>query len=101
MEAGGEKAVGSGGKADTIASRTSKHITEKMDGDPAFYKRFSQLIQQCIDDFLNERISEIEYLKRIKEYRDKVLSKTDSSIPERIRDNPYVSAYYGSLFSFF
>src|SRR5690625_5489008 len=72
-----------------------------MDEDPAFYKRFSQMIQQCIYDFLNERISEIEYLKRIKEYRDQVLSKTDSSIPERIRDNPSVSAYYGSLFSFY
>lgn len=101
FEAEVEKAVGSAAKADTIASRTSKHITEKMDEDPAFYKRFSQLIQQCIDDFLNERISEIEYLKRIKEYRDQVLSKTDSSIPERIRDNPSVSAYYGSLFSFY
>lgn len=96
-----EKAVGSAAKADTIASRTSKHITEKMNEDPAFYKKFSQLIRQCIDDFYNERITEIEYLKRIKEYRDQVLSKTDSSIPEKIRHLPAVSAYYGSLFSFF
>lgn len=96
-----ERAGGSAAKADTIASRTAKHINEKMDEDPAFYKKFSQLIQQCIDDFYTERISEIEYLKRVREYRNKVLTKTDSSIPERIRHLPAVSAYYGSLFSFY
>src|SRR5699024_2681089 len=42
-----ERAGGSAAKADIIASRTAKHINEKMDEDPAFYKKFSQLIQQC------------------------------------------------------
>lgn len=96
-----EKAEGSAARADTIASRTARHISEKMDEDPAFYKRFSQLIQQAIDDFYSKRISEIEYLNRVSSYRDKVLTKSDSSIPEPIRDMPQPSAFYGSLFSFF
>src|SRR5699024_10025495 len=50
-----EKTIGEAAKADKIASRTSKHITEKMDEDPVFYKKFSQLIEQAIEDFYNER----------------------------------------------
>ena len=37
-----ENTTGKSAKADKIASRTAKHITEKMDEDPAFYKKFSQ-----------------------------------------------------------
>lgn len=80
-----EKTVGTVAKADTIASRTAKHITEKMEEDPVFYRKFSQMIQQTIDDFYNQRISELEYLKRIEKLREQVLTKTDSSIPDRIK----------------
>lgn len=96
-----EKTEGTAAKADKIASRTAKHITEKMDEDPVFYKKFSQLIRQAIDDFYAERISELEYLDRVKDYNDKVLNKTDASIPEKIRDNKTLSAYFGIVNEFF
>jgi len=38
-------------KADSIAHATKKVITEKMGEDPAFYEKFSKLIQQAIEDF--------------------------------------------------
>src|SRR5690625_4362587 len=96
-----EKTEGTAAKADTIASRTAKHISEKMDEDPVFYKKFSQLIQQAIDDFLAERITELEYFERVKDYSDKVLNKTDTSIPEKIRGNQTLSAYFGIVNEFF
>lgn len=96
-----ERTVGQAAKADKIASRTSKHISEKMDEDPVFYKKFSQMIQQTINDFYNQRISELEYLNKIKEYNDKVKTRTDSEIPEKIRHNPTASAYYGIVQSFY
>lgn len=96
-----EKTIGTAAKADKIASRTSKHINEKMDEDPAFYKKFSHLIQEAINDFYQHRISELEYLERIKDYRDKVLTKTDSTIPEEIKNNAVASAYYGITHTFF
>lgn len=96
-----EKTIGDAAKADKIASRTSKHISEKMEEDPVFYRKFSQMIQQAINDFYNERISELEYLKRIKDYSDKVKTRTDSEIPEKIRHNPSASAYYGIVQSFY
>ena len=96
-----EKTIGEAAKADKIASRTSKHISEKMDEDPVFFRKFSQMIQQAINDFYNERISELEYLNRIKDFSDKVLTRTDSEIPEKIRHNPTASAYYGIVQSFY
>ena len=36
-----EKVIGTRAKAETIASRTTKHITERMDEDPTFYKKLS------------------------------------------------------------
>lgn len=96
-----EKTEGTTAKADKIASRTAKHINEKMDEDPVFYKKFSQLIKQVIDDFYAERISELEYLNRVKEYNEKVRNKTDSSIPEEIRENQAQSAFFGIINEFF
>lgn len=96
-----EKTEGTAAKADKIASRTAKHINEKMDEDPVFYKKFSQLIRQAIDDFYAERISELEFLERVKDYNEKVLNKTDTSIPEKIRGNQTLSAYFGIVNEFF
>ena len=90
-----EKVIGDAAKADTIASRTAKHITEKMDTDPAFYKKFSQLLKDAIDAYEQGRINEAEYLKRVKEYMNNVMSHTDCSIPTEIQNNNTARAYYG------
>ena len=89
-----EETIGNAAKADKIASRTAKHIQERMDEDPVFYKKFSQLIKQTIDDFYADRISELEFLSRTKEYQDKVMNKTDGDVPERIRDSRNLTAYF-------
>ena len=90
-----EKVIGKAAKADMIASRTAKHISEKMDEDPAFYKRFSQLIKETIQDYLQKRINETEYLKRIQEIMESVLSKTDSKIPSSLQDKDVARAFFG------
>lgn len=90
-----EKATGKAAKADMIASRTSKHINEKMEEDPAFYKRFSQLIRGTIDDYLQKRINETEYLNRMQDIMDKVLSRTDSNIPDALEEKEVARAFYG------
>ena len=51
-------------KADTIAHRTKKTIKERMEEDPAFYKKFSELLEAAIADFRIERLSDADYLKR-------------------------------------
>lgn len=96
-----EKTIGAAAKADKIASRTARHITEKMDEDPVFYRKFSQMIQQTINDFYNQRISELEYLNKIKDYRDKVVNQEDVDIPKEIRHNPSARANYGIVQNFY
>lgn len=90
-----EKTTGQAAKADKIASRTSKHISEKMDEDPAFYKKFSQLLKEAISDYEAKRINEAQYLKKVKDIMDSVLSHTDSDIPDALKNRDIAKAFYG------
>lgn len=90
-----EKLEGKAAKADTIASRTSKFITENMDSDPAFYKKFSQLLKETIAAYEQGRIDEIEYLQRVMKYKDDVLAHTDNELPDELQHNNAAKAYYG------
>ena len=88
-------------RADMIAHATKKVITEKMDEDPAFYEKFSKLIQQAIEDFRAKRISDLEYLNKVVDIRNKVVGKVHDDIPDTLKDNEDAMAYYGVLKSFF
>ncbi|MCJ7449023.1 MAG: HsdR family type I site-specific deoxyribonuclease [Bacteroidales bacterium] len=90
-----EKTIGKAAKADKIASRTSKHISEKMGEDPAFYKKFSQMLQETIFEYETRRINEAQYLNRVQELMNNVLAHTDSDIPEALKDKDVAKAYYG------
>lgn len=88
-------------KADAIAHATKKAITEKMDEDPAFYEKFSKLIQQAIDDFKAKRISDLEYLNKVTEIRGKVATKQHDDVPQKLDGNEDAVAFYGILKPFF
>lgn len=90
-----EKVIGKAAKADTIATRTAKHISENMELDPAFYKKFSQLLKETIAAYEQGRIDEVEYLKKVMEMKNDVLSHTDSEIPIILNDNNPAKAYFG------
>jgi type I restriction enzyme R subunit len=84
-------------RADAIAHATKRTITEHMEEDPAFYEKFSKLIQQAIDDFRAKRISDQEYLKRSAEIRDSVVNRKHDDIPEILQGNEHAIAFYGIL----
>lgn len=84
-------------KADAIAHATSKSIGERWDEDPSFYKRFSDLIRQAIEEFRNKQISDLEYLKRMTDIRNDVVKRDTSRLPEQVRDNPLARAFHGSF----
>ena len=87
--------VGTAAKADTIASRTSKYIKENMDSDPAFYKKFSQLIREAIEAYEQGRLSDNEYLEKMMQFKEDVLNHTDSELPAELEHNNAAKAYYG------
>lgn len=93
-----ENTTGKAAKADKIASRTAKHISEKMDEDPAFYKKFSQMLKETIADYEAKRISEAQYFRRVQELMNNVLSHTDNNIPEQLKTRDVAKAFYGLTF---
>ena len=88
-------------KADAIAYATKKVITEKMDEDPAFYEKFSKLIQQAIEDFRAKRLSDMDYLNKVMEIRTKVVTLHHDDMPEKLSGNENAMAYFGVLKPFF
>jgi type I restriction enzyme, R subunit len=92
-----EKVVGEAAKADTIASRTKKTIIEKMQEDPAFYKRFSALLEEAIKAFREKRITEAQYLAQVISIMESVRNRTGDEIPEELKHNEAAKAFYGTI----
>lgn len=89
-----EKITGAAAQAETIASRTAKHISEHMDEDPVFYKRLSELIQQTIADYRAGRIKELEYLALVKAQSEQAISRKGSDIPDPLQHREVAQAFY-------
>jgi len=93
-----ESGVSVASKADRIASATRKVIHEKMEADPSFYKRFSELLEETIRDYRAKRISEKDYLKKVIDVAAKVARKDrGQDVPERIKGDEDGQAFYGLL----
>jgi type I restriction enzyme, R subunit len=90
-----ENTTGLAAKADKIASRTAKHIAENIDEDPAMFKKFSQLLQETIADYEAKRLSEAQYLKRVQEIMNDVLSRKSNDIPTLFEDRNVAKAIFG------
>ena len=92
-----EKLSSVSSKADTIAHRTQKSIYERMEEDPAFYKKFSEMLKDVISDYYNKRIQEKEYLKKVIEIMNSILNRTGDNIPEILNGRDVARAYFGIL----
>ena len=90
-----DSVVGTAAKADTIATRTAKYIQENMDSDPAFFKKFSQLIKETIELYEQGRLTDNEYLEKMMQYKEDVLNHTDSELPPELEHNNAAKAYFG------
>ncbi len=90
-----EKLGTAGSRADTIAYRTERTITEKMDDDPVFYRRFSKILQEAIEAYRARRISEAEYLKKATDVMEAVLTRTGDNLPAAVRNHEVAKAFYG------
>jgi len=92
-----EKAETDASIADTIAHRLTRSIEEKWDEDPIFFEKFSKLIRDVIAEFHNGRLSEVAYLTKIRELRDKVQHREDTTdpTPQRLRNDSHAKAFWG------
>ena len=91
-----ERMPSSRSKADAIASHLAKSIKLNHDDDPAFYESFSKRIKDALEDFRNKVLSEIEYLKRMKEIlSDFRKGDTKVQYPHKIKGDLDAQAFYG------
>ena len=84
-------------QADTIAHRVKQTLTEMMGRDPAFYSRFSKMIEETIEAYRQGRLSEQGYLKRTREIMEAVRTGRAAGLPEKLGRYRHAPAYYGVL----
>lgn len=92
-----EKLGSPSSKADTIAYRTKATITARMDEDPAFYKKFSTMLENAIAEYKAQRMSDLEYLRRVEEIQRHVITHTGDDTPDAIRNSEIQRSYFGIL----
>ena len=89
-------------KADAIASRMTKSISEKRDENPAYYDSFSKRIRDALALYKEKVISEAEYLAKMRAImEDYHAGRSTVSYPERIKNNVHAQAFYGVLTALF
>lgn len=84
-------------KADFIANNMKKVIHENMEKDEAFYKKFSDLIEETIKAFQEGRLNEAAYLEKILKTRDDLENGYQEGIPQIIQDKPQARAFFGAV----
>lgn len=92
-----EDIEGAAAKADFIASRVKKTCTEKMEEDPVLYQKLSEVIDEAIQAYLDKRLSEEEYLKKMFEAWNEAKEQGSSNVPAELRSDPEAKAYFRLL----
>ncbi len=90
-----EQLEGKASRADTIAHRTARTIREKWDEDPAFYRKFSQILKNVIEEFRKRRITDAEYLERVRDVLNTVRNRSEDHIPASLKHREEARAFYG------
>ena len=83
--------------ADTIAHQLTRSIEEMWDEDPIFFEKFSKLVRDTIANFHKGRISDLEYLSKVRQLREKAQNRQDETdpTPTRLRDDSHAQAFWG------
>lgn len=97
FEAEVEKIGTPAARADTIAHRTSRTITERMDEDPVFYQRLSKILKKAIEDYEAKRLAAAEYLRTAQSVANEVRNHGLTNIPDSLQNQAAALAFYNTL----
>ena len=76
---------------------TKRTITERMEEDPVFYEKFSKLIEKAIEDYRQQRISELQFLNHVNDIRDQVVRPAHEDVPEVVRGDPLAVSFFHTI----
>lgn len=93
-----ERLGSSRSKADAIRTRMAQRIQFKYDENPSYYRKFSERIQEILDQYKENRISDADYLKHMNSIVDDFRrGYSGTSYPRKIKNNNHAQALYGVL----
>ena len=92
-----EKLASTASKADTIAHRTQRTISERMQEDPAFYWKFSELLEAAIRAFRDKRLADRDYLSQVSKIAENIRNRTGDELPEILKNEDGAQAFFGIL----
>lgn len=81
-------------KADLIAHRTKKTISDRWDEDRALYRKFSEMLEEAIRAHRENRLSDADYLRRVTEIKEAVLTRKEDDLPSKLTGKEDARAYY-------
>jgi len=84
-------------KADTILHRMKRTISEHMDEDPVFYRRFAELVEEAITAYRQGRLDQLEYLHLARGRLEQMRSGRASDLPVQLAPYRHAPAYFGVL----
>jgi type I restriction enzyme R subunit len=81
-----EKLSSNKSRAEAIAAQTQRRITEvfRVHGDEVLWKKFSDRIQAIIDALREEKMADIEALKKLSEISDGIDTRKDAELPKEV-----------------
>lgn len=83
-------------RADAIRTRLAKRIEKQWDENPAYYKKFSERIEETLEKYKDKRISEVEYLKHMSDIMNDFRKGAElEEYPDSLRNNSHAKAFYG------
>lgn len=86
-------------KAEAMSSRMTKHISQHYDENPSYYKRFSQRIEEILENYRNMRLTDAELLERMRKTLEDLRNKADNiECPVILKKNEHARAFYGVIF---
>ncbi|MFC1997577.1 type I restriction endonuclease subunit R [Chloroflexota bacterium] len=83
-------------RAEAILNHLKRTAIEKMETDPAYYRDFSQMIEETLRAIAEGRLNELEALETAKTYKEQEMTGYRRDLPQRLRNLRDAPAYYGA-----
>ncbi len=87
-------------KADTILAHAQRTITERMEENPAFYRRLSEMIDETIQAYRDGRLSDLDSTQRVEALLELLRNGEGEGQPAALIGQRDAFAYYGVLTSY-
>lgn len=93
----GREDVSKESKADMVASAARHTIEQEYEKDPAFYTKFSAMLEDVLNALHEKRLQAADALAKIKDIAIQVATHTEDDIPSQLIGHDMARRYYGTV----